>query len=63
MDTFFPYELSVYRQELLADLLPLSALPEVPQLVSFLEQLDPLSPEAVPAHALIREFIGDSAYH
>ncbi len=63
VDTFFPYELSVYRQELLADLLPLSALPEVPQLVSFLEQLDPLSPEAVPAHALIREFIGDSAYH
>ena len=60
MDTFFPYELGVYRHDLLEEL---SALPdgsaEVDMLVDFLSAVAPVDPALVPADALIREFIGN----
>lgn len=62
-DTFIPYELAVYRNELLLYLNRVNAtLLEdlgLPELVPMLRQIDPISEKYVPEHALIQEFIGD----
>ncbi len=62
-DTFIPYELSVYRNELLLNLNQVEArLLEdsgAAPLVPILRQLDPISQTMVPEDALIQEFIGD----
>lgn len=62
-DTFIPYELAVYRNELLLYLNRVDAtLLEdlgLPELVPMLRQIDPISEKYVPEHALIQEFIGD----
>ncbi len=63
VDTFFPYEVSVYRQQLLAPLTALAHHPDVVDILPVLEALEPVSEAIVPPTALIREFIGDSDYH
>lgn len=63
VDTFFSYELNVYRKYLLEDLQALADRPEIAELLPVLSAADPLDAAAVPDTALIREFIGDSVYH
>ena len=63
VDTFFPYELNVYRKYLLEDLQALADRPEIAELLPVLSAAAPLDAAAVPETALIREFIGDSVYH
>lgn len=62
-DTFIPYELAVYRNEVLLYLNKVDAtLLEdlgVSELMPMLRQIDPISEKFVPEHALIQEFIGD----
>ena len=62
-DTFIPYELAVYRNEVLLYLNKVDAtLLEdlgVSERMPTLRQIDPISEKFVPEHALIQEFIGD----
>ena len=62
-DTFIPYELAVYRNELVHHLSKVDpTLLEdlgVSELMPFLRQIDPISEKYVPENALIQEFIGD----
>ena len=62
-DTFIPYELPVYRNEVLfylnqVDHNYLEDL-DVMELAPFLREIEPLGKSLVPADALIREFIGN----
>lgn len=63
VDTFFAYELNVYRRYLLDDLQAMADRPEIAALLPVLAAADELDAAAVPPTALIREFIGDSVYH
>ena len=63
IDTFIPYEGSVYRQHLLKALEEMADHPEIADLLPALRELAPLADEAVPATSLIREFIGGSVYY
>lgn len=62
-NTFIPYELPVYRNEILLYLnrVDASMLEDlgVPVLVPMLRQIKPISEKFVPENALIQEFIGD----
>ena len=63
VDTYFPYEIHVYRQYLLDTLQGLAHYPEVATILPVLTAAAPLDADAVPPTALIREFIGNSVYH
>ena len=63
VDTFFDYELHVYRTYLLDTLRELTHYSEVAKILPVLSAAEGLGAEAVPPTALIREFIGDSVYH
>lgn len=58
IDTFCPYEVSAYRQELLPVLQALPPRVEITELCTVLEKLYTLDPATVPADSLIREFLG-----
>jgi len=58
VDTFCPYEVSVYTRELLKPLQALAAHPDVADMLPVLEALTPLDESLVPERALIREFVG-----
>ncbi len=59
IDTFFAYEVSVYKPMIAPLLTPLADQPEIRELLPVLDELHPLDAAAVPAAALIREFIGE----
>lgn len=63
VDTFFPYEINVYRQYLLEELQKMAHREEIAAVLPIVAAADGLDAAAVPATALIREFIGDSVYH
>ena len=63
VDTFCPYEVSVYKTLLQSELEALSDAPEIREILQALAELEPVNPTLVPAHALVREFIGDSAFY
>jgi len=63
VDTFFAYELHVYRPYLLDTLKELTHYSEVAKILPVLSAAEGLPADAVPPTALIREFIGDSAYY
>lgn len=63
VDTFFAYEVPVYRRALYQDLLPLRPHLHLGTLMDALDQLTPLESSVVPATSLIREFIGGSVYY
>ncbi len=63
VDTFFPYEVNVYRRYLLEQLQGLADDPEIAALLPVLAEAAPLDKELVPPTSLIREFVGDSVYH
>lgn len=59
IDTFFAYEVSVYKSMIAPLLAPLADQPEIRELIPVLDELHPVDAGAVPANALIREFIGE----
>ena len=63
IDTYFPYEIHVYRKYLLNDLQRMADKPEIATILPILSAAVPLDAAAVPETALIREFIGNSVYH
>ena len=63
VDTYFPYEIHVYRHYLLDDLQKMADKPEIATILPILSAAEPLDAAMVPKTALIREFIGDSAYY
>ena len=63
VDTFFAYEVNVYRNYLLEELAALADRPEIAEILPVLTAALPLEAAAVPHTALIREFIGDSVFH
>ena len=61
IDTFIPYELSVYKADLLEKLAGLEgAFPELEDIIKILAELEPIDEALVPADSLLREFIGGS---
>ena len=62
LDTFIPYEMAVYRNELIAELSRVDAAfledAGVSDLLPMLRQMTPVPRSLVPANAMIREFIG-----
>lgn len=63
VDTFCPYEVSVYKGLLEPEMTALAKAPEIAEIADAWAGLATLSPELVPPRALIREFIGDSAFY
>lgn len=62
IDTFFAYEMSVYRYNLLDDLRLMQTSPELADVIEILSALAPLDNELVPRDSLIREFIGKGEF-
>lgn len=62
LDTYCPYELNVYRGLLPEEVDALREHPDMAALMAVLTAALPLEPTPVPPTALIREFIGGSAY-
>lgn len=64
INSFIPYEMSVYTGLLLERLEQIQdERPEVREIVKVMQELVPIEPEAVPEDSLIREFIGGSVLH
>lgn len=63
VDTFCSYEVSVYKTLLESEVKALTNAPEIAEIVDAWAGLAALSPELVPPRALIREFIGNSAFY
>ncbi len=59
IDTFFAYEVSVYKPLIAPLLAPLADQPEIRELLPVLDELAELDVAAIPKGALIREFIGE----
>ena len=62
VDTYFPYEIHVYRNYLLDTLQQMEDKPEIATILPVLSAALPLDVELVPPTALIREFVGGSIY-
>ncbi len=62
IDTFSPYEVSVYKPLLYDEMRTLDS-PLIADLLRAVDALDGISTKVVPSHALIREFIGGSVYY
>lgn len=63
LDTFIPYELAVYRNDVLAGMANVDRAfaedRDVEDIVPMLRQISPIDPALVPKDALIQEFIGE----
>lgn len=63
INTFIPYELSVYKAGLYGHLLRLQdRFPELRPMVKVLDEIDTIPTSRVPEDSLIREFIGGSIF-
>lgn len=63
INTFIPYELSVYKTSLYEQLLGLQEqFPTLQTMVKILDEIDAIPTERVPEDSLIREFIGGSIF-
>lgn len=63
INTFIPYELSVYKNGLWEQLnLLQESCPEVKDIVKLLSELEAIPVDAVPKDSLIREFVGGSIF-
>ena len=62
IDTFFAYELSVYKRFLYEDLKRLSGDRRIDDILSILCEIETIGKEKIDKNALIREFIGDSGF-
>lgn len=66
IDTFFSYEVPIYRERLIPVFEELSrsygSYDRFAEVLEFLRELEPLDPALVPQNSLIREFIGGSNF-
>lgn len=62
VDTFMAYELSAYKPLLIDGLYEMNDIPEISEILTVLERLEPLDNNAVPKESLIREFIGGGEF-
>lgn len=62
IDTFFAYEMSVYRYNLLDDLRLMKDNSALSDVIEILSALAPMDNELVPKDSLIREFIGKGEF-
>lgn len=63
VDTFVPYELSLYRDKLLCSLHEMDDVPELADITEVMENLLPVAEEAVPQNSMVREFIGNGEFN
>lgn len=63
VDTFLPYELSLYRGSLLEKLHEMNDVPELADVTEVMENLLPVDSRAVPVNSMVREFIGDGEFN
>lgn len=63
VDTFVPYELSLYRETLLEKLHEMNDIPELSNITEVMENLLPLDDSAVPYDSMVREFIGNGEFN
>lgn len=63
IDTFIPYELSLYREKLLKKLHEMNNIPELSDITEVMENLLPLEESAVPYNSMVREFIGNGEFN
>lgn len=63
VDTFVPYELSLYRDKLLYSLHEMDDVPELADITEVMENLLPVAEEAVPQNSMVREFIGNGEFN
>lgn len=63
VDTFLPYELSLYRSSLLEKLHGMNDVPELSDVTEVMENLIPIESELVPVSSMVREFIGDGEFN
>lgn len=63
VDTFLPYELSLYRDKLLYSLHEMDDVPELADITEVMENLLPVVEEAVPQNSMVREFIGNGEFN
>ena len=62
VDTFMSYEMSVYRNDLLAQLEDMKDVPEIAETLKVLEKLTPLDKNDITPDSLICEFIGNGQF-
>ncbi len=63
VDTFMPYEMSVYKPLLMEGLLELrDTAPELDEVIAVLERLEPLEVSQLPKDSLICEFVGSGSF-
>ncbi len=62
IDTFIPYELSVYKPLVMDKLKTLPKTDEIEEIISVLSAFDSLDEKDVPKNSLIREFIGNGRF-
>lgn len=62
VDTFMPYELSLYRNGTLEKLREMSDIPELADITEVMENLVPLAGSAVPYDSMVREFVGNGEF-
>lgn len=62
IDTFMAYEMNVYRDELLSELLEMSDVPELADVTEVLSNLDALDKNYITSDSLICEFIGGGMF-
>lgn len=63
VDTFVPYELSLYRGSLLEKLREMNDVPELADVTEVMENLLSVDGGAVPVNSMVREFIGDGEFN
>lgn len=63
VDTFLPYELSLYRDTLIYSLYEMNDVPELADITEVMENLLPVAESAVPQNSMVREFIGNGEFN
>lgn len=63
VDTFVPYELSLYRETLLEKLHEMNDIPELADITEVMENLLPIDDSAVPYNSMVREFVGNGEFN
>lgn len=63
VDTFVPYELSLYRDSLLNQLREMNDVPELADITEVMEKLVSVENSAVPYNSMVREFVGGGEFN
>lgn len=61
-DTFFSYELCIYKKLIFDDIMNLGELPETEDIIAVLSRTEELDVSKIPINSLIREFIGGGEF-